>query len=127
MHSSEDIEIPENEEFPEIDNVIMAVMEEAEKQKLTLSMEYLQGMAMDLANELYIESFDPSEKWLQRIYYKKIIGDQKFDQNSPSLFLQMSFGEKHDIATFMRQHPGLELKEYAEIFTNKWNRNVTER
>ena len=60
---------------------------------------------------------------------KKLDDGRKLRQNrpKPSPFVRLTFGEKHEIANFMKENPGMQLKQYAEMFTKKWNRNVTER
>ena len=118
--------------FPEIEQVMLAVMEEAEKQKMTLTSGYIRNMALELAKQLGIENFNASQGWLQRFqmrHGKKLDDGRKLRQNrpKPSPFVRLTFGEKHDIATFMQENPGMQLKQYAEIFTKKWSRNVTER
>ena len=51
--------------FPEIEQVMLAVMEEAEKQKMTLTSGYIRNMALELAKQLGIENFNASQGWLQ--------------------------------------------------------------
>jgi len=60
---------------------------------------------------------------------KKLDDGRKLRQNrpKPSPFVRLTFGEKHEIANFMKENPGMQLKQYAEMFTKKWHRNVTER
>ena len=111
---------------------MLAVMEEAEKQKMTLTSGYIRNMALELAKQLGIENFNASQGWLQRFqmrHGKKLDDGRKLRQNrpKPSPFVRLTFGEKHDSATFMQENPGMQLKQYAEIFTKKWSRNVTER
>ena len=52
--------------FPEIEQVMLAVMDEAEKQKMTLTSGYIRNMALELAKQLGIENFNASQGWLQR-------------------------------------------------------------
>ena len=40
-------------------------MEEAEKQKMTLTSGYIRNMALELAKQLGIENFNASQGWLQ--------------------------------------------------------------
>merc|ERR1712176_143636 len=49
----------------EIEQVMLAVMEEAEKQKMTLTSGYIRNMALELAKQLGIENFNASQGWLQ--------------------------------------------------------------
>jgi len=60
---------------------------------------------------------------------KKLDDGRKLRQNrpKPSPFVRLTFGEKHEIAKYMQENQGMQLKQYAETFTKKWNRNVTER
>ena len=60
---------------------------------------------------------------------KKLDDGRKLRQNrpKPSPFVRLTFGEKHEIARYMKENQGMQLKQYAETFTKKWNRNVTER
>ena len=44
---------------------MLAVMEEAEKQKMTLTSGYIRNMALELAKQLGIENFNASQGWLQ--------------------------------------------------------------
>ena len=45
---------------------MLAVMDEAEKQKMTLTSGYIRNMALELAKQLGIENFNASQGWLQR-------------------------------------------------------------
>ena len=44
---------------------MLAVMDEAEKQKMTLTSGYIRNMALELAKQLGIENFNASQGWLQ--------------------------------------------------------------
>ena len=57
--------------FPEIEQVMLAVMDEAEKQKMTLTSGYIRNMALELAKQLGIENFNASQGWLQRFQVQK--------------------------------------------------------
>ena len=68
-------------------------------------------------------------KRFQMRHGKKLDDGRKLRQNrpKPSPFVRLTFGEKHEIAKYMQENQGMQLKQYAETFTKKWNRNVTER
>ena len=84
--------------FPEIEQVMLAVMEEAEKQKMTLTSGYIRNMALELAKQLGIENFNASQGWLQ--------------VHTLSQWHEMNFTKMHStaISRLLDQVPGSQIQ-----------------
>ena len=111
---------------------MVAIMEEAEKQNTTLSKGFIRQIALELAGELGIPSFKASKQWFNWFEQRlgRSLGDgRKLRRNRSKIspWIRLTFGEKHEIANFIRENPRMSLVETAKIFTERLNRSVTWR
>ena len=117
-------------DYPGFEQVVSSIMDEAEKRNIILSKGFIRNIALELAGQFGIQNFKATNVWLEGFEKRqgKSLGDgRKLRRNRPKIskFVRLTFGEKHEIATFMLENPGKSQIEYAKIFTEKLNRNVT--
>ena len=122
---------PRGSNFPEIEQVLVAIVEDAEKRNHTVGRWYITEVARELAGELGIVSFKGGDNWFR--LFQKRLGKKLSVVPKPrihwerSKFERLTFGQRHEIVNFLRENVNISHGECAQIFTIKWNRKVTRR
>ena len=117
-------------DYPGFEQVVSSIMDEAEKRNIILSKGFIRNIALELAGQFGIQNFKATIVWLEGFEKRqgKSLGDGRKRRREYPRNLKMNrltFGQKHEIATFVRENPGLSLVQYAKIFTEKLDRKVT--
>ena len=118
-----------NSTFPEIEEKIVRLLDDADRTGSTLSSKYIRAKALEYAAELKIANFNASKGWLLKLLSRQ---NRKLGRTVDHLqkrkpFIRLSFGEKHIIAIYIKEHPNKTYPEYAKHFSELWERNVTAR